>query len=170
MTSFLQRKTQSELSTKSVIFSWQEATGQPERGYTSTLVLSEFQSAPAPPATPTFPTGGTRLRIPWRPFNSLQLQKPLHGKREHFLAWGSPDTFPNPTSEQRFGASELCAVQGSGERKTALTRVQPAPAWAPPQCPLSFWTALKSGPALTEEPCFAGGLHLRATISSKIWV
>lgn len=51
-------------------------------------------------------------------------------KKEHFLDWDSPDTFPNWTSEQNFCSGELYPIKESRERKTVLRRLWSVRAWA----------------------------------------
>lgn len=174
MMSFLYRKTQSGSSTKAVIFLWKEATGSPQAPASPTPLCCWSSSVllhNLPPPTSQDLSGKDTSVNPLAFLQFLiAVKQHCMERKEHFLDWESPDTYPNRTSEQSFCSGELYCMKGSGERKTVLRRWWSVKAWALLQFTLIFLASLKCGPASTGEVRFASKLHSLATTSSKIQV
>lgn len=139
-------------------------------------MLSKVQCSPAPPPTsashhlpPTFhfppPTfhrpppppstsaGRTHLRILWHSFNSLQLENYCMERKEHFLDRESPDTFPNPTSEECFCPVNYAALRGVEIGKC------PQWLWASQQFTFILWTSVNSVPPWLKGPAWLAGYN-----------
>ena len=81
----------------------------------NTVVLLGFQHSPAQTPTTYLPgpqQEGHVCESSGLPSTPYRCKNHCMQRKEHFLDWGSPDIFPNRTSERSFRSSELYPNEG----------------------------------------------------------